>query len=344
MTELGYPTPSVGEKNTVVAPKVDTALANIKTWAAGQIDSTNIKPEGVNETALTSGLRALINTKASGLTVKSTSGAVSAESGYLYVMTATGTVTLPAVSAGVQVAVFAYSGEVTIKTTSAKIYGDFLTTPPEEIKLLTYQHVTLQSDGTRWLIIAGEPKREQTYSSTAAEQETASASFVSLGDEVTVTLPENGLVAIAYQATWQESVAEAGRAAIFLGANQLKVAMGQLVDKPENLEAKNNNGSANQWIPLYSFTGGICAAAQAVAASYTGDVTTGQIVGGFAGGGGGTSFVAGGAGSFAQAGVVGGGPCYVFAAAGTYKITVQFRSSSGTVKVKNRKLWAWVVT
>jgi surface-anchored protein len=38
-----------------------------------------------------------------------------------------------------------------------------------------------------------------------------------------------------------------------------------------------------------------------------------------------------------------GGVCWIFAAAGTYKITVQFKASSGNVKVKERNLWAWII-
>ena len=38
-----------------------------------------------------------------------------------------------------------------------------------------------------------------------------------------------------------------------------------------------------------------------------------------------------------------GGPMYIFAAAGTYKISVQYKSTSGNVKVKERQLWAWLV-
>ena len=33
----------------------------------------------------------------------------------------------------------------------------------------------------------------------------------------------------------------------------------------------------------------------------------------------------------------------VFAAAGTYDISVQFKASSGSVTVKNRKLWVWTM-
>jgi hypothetical protein len=34
-----------------------------------------------------------------------------------------------------------------------------------------------------------------------------------------------------------------------------------------------------------------------------------------------------------------GGVCYVFAAAGTYDVSVQFKASSGSITAKSRKLW-----
>jgi hypothetical protein len=57
---------------------------------------------------------------------------------------------------------------------------------------------------------------------------------------------------------------------------------------------------------------------------YTGDVTTGQIVG-----------------TVSAAGL--GGPCYFFAAAGTYTISIQVKASSASVTIKNRKLWVWTI-
>jgi hypothetical protein len=86
-----------------------------------------------------------------------------AEVGELLKMTATATVTLPTVANNAILGVICASGETTIKAAgSAKIYGDFIT-GSGTIKLLLNQHVILQSDGTNWFIIAGEPKREEKY-------------------------------------------------------------------------------------------------------------------------------------------------------------------------------------
>ena len=56
--------------------------------------------------------------------------------------------------------------------------------------------------------------------------------------------------------------------------------------------------------------------------AYASDVTTGQIVN--------------------VGGSASGGVVTVFAAAGTYDVSVQFLAVAGSVTVKERKLWVWV--
>jgi hypothetical protein len=137
-------------------------------------------------------------------------------------------------------------------------------------------------------------------------------------DQVSVTLPTDGLIAIAYQATWQESVNATAAAAIFLGANQLKV--GTSAGLSAVSEAQLGGGTAAVDKPLATTGVGLLGTGSGPTA-YSGDVTTGQILGRSDG----------------------GGPTYVFAAAGTYVVSVQFKSTSGTVTVKNRKLWALTI-
>jgi hypothetical protein len=161
-------------------------------------------------------------------------------------------------------------------------------------------------------IVATEQSRENTAYGVLATP-----------DEVSVVLPENGLIAVAYQATWKESVQETARAAIFIGANQLVVAEpsgggGVLLAQQASIIPDVPLG----FTTLASFGAGLIS--PLAASSMPADATTGQVVGVVTGT------------------VKYGGPCYIFAAAGTYKISVQFKSSSGKVTVKNRKLWAWV--
>ena len=153
----------------------------------------------------------------------------------------------------------------------------------------------------------------------ATEQERNSATYGTLAtpDEVTVVMPENGLIAVAYQATWKASagIGNGGRAAIFIGANQLKVVTGAEATAPETQQAEVGG---NAFASLASFGGGLASTATGV---YTGDVTTGQAVGA--------------AGKFLFV--------LVQAAAGAYSISVQYKAVTGTVTAKSRKLWAWVI-
>lgn len=152
------------------------------------------------------------------------------------------------------------------------------------------------------------------------EQSTSSTSYTSLTtpDTTTVILSTNGLIHVLYQAQWKESVNNAARAAIFLGATQL-YSQGATGGSPAVAET-GCGGDANVYAALVSAPGlGLLSAATAGVA--VGDpVTTGQVVG---------------------TGTSGGGLCSIFAAAGTYDLAVKFKASTGTVSAKNRKLWVW---
>lgn len=170
-------------------------------------------------------------------------------------------------------------------------------------------------------------------------------------DRVTsIVLPTDALLFVAYHATWQSSVASAGSAAIFVGANQLKRANPTIAAPAAQGITTAGLGAATKGV-LFTDPGGLRSySAPAFStpgvASYSGDVTTGQVLG--------TQIIkyqdtdsadgAGGApnrqttdyhSSFS--------PAIIFAAAGTYDISIQFLASSGTVTVENRKLWVWSV-
>lgn len=151
-------------------------------------------------------------------------------------------------------------------------------------------------------IIATEETRENVaYGTLTTKDEIAS-----------VILPENGLIVIGYQANVKSSVASAGRLAIFIGANQIKV-VGTTV--PVVQEGGTGGGGFTQ--------ASTSANGLTVAGEGTSFVTTGQVL----------------ASSLAQ----GGGFCYVYAAAGTYNISVQYKASSGNVTAKERKLWVYTL-
>lgn len=160
-------------------------------------------------------------------------------------------------------------------------------------------------------IIATEQAREKNTFGTLATP-----------DEVTVTLPENGLIAIVFQAKWK-TTGNPSNAAIFLDSNQLKTAA---FEKANPVVQTTAIKLINKWSPLATYGGGLIS--ESVTTEYLGDVTTGQVAG----------YNPQNATEWGY-----GGPCYVFAAAGTHKVSVQFAASSGKVTVSNRKLWVWVV-
>lgn len=134
-----------------------------------------------------------------------------------------------------------------------------------------------------------------------------------------VVLPTDGLLIIAYQAMMKSSVAAAGGAALFIGATQLKYQDG--ANRAPITQATTTTGTT--YAPLTTFEIGL-QAGNATAGDHTSDVTTGQVVG-----------------NVTTTGTTAAGPVFVFAAAGTYTISVQFKATSGSVTAKERKLWVW---
>lgn len=160
----------------------------------------------------------------------------------------------------------------------------------------------------------------------ATEQERENVAFGTLttADEVkSVVLPENGLIVIGYDANVKSSAGGAGRIAVFLGANQLKADEGGV--SPSVQEASTFEAGFTH---ITSSAGGLVKTDKK---EWTGSVTTGQVLGrGFS------------AKTEAQANGM-SGLCYVFAAAGTYNVSVQYKATSGKVIAKERKLWVGVI-
>lgn len=127
-----------------------------------------------------------------------------------------------------------------------------------------------------------------------------------------IVLPTDGLIDIYYHAEWSSSVSNVGKAAIFLGSNQLK--------KPTSTGGTSvqevTSAASNIESPVVTCSAGLVAAVNSV--DYGGPVTTGQVIGD-------------------NNGI--GGACTVFAAAGTYTVGIKYKSSSGTVQRRYGKLW-----
>jgi hypothetical protein len=161
------------------------------------------------------------------------------------------------------------------------------------------------------LAAAAKPLTWYTPEIIATEESRENAAFGTLAtaDEIkNVVLPEGGLIVLAYVAKAKNSVNGAGRAAIFLAANQLK--------NPRTATAQEIVFlSETAFGTLVTYQGGLEIAAGASAIP-----TTGAYLG-------------------VGGGVAGGGVCYIFAAAGTYDVSIQFKATSGSITVKERKLW-----
>lgn len=85
--------------------------------------------------------------------------------GEMALMTATANLKLPSPTTSVICGAICKEGTTAILAEGgAKIFGDFLAEAGvAEVKLAKNQHVIFLADGSNWRIIAGEPKREQTY-------------------------------------------------------------------------------------------------------------------------------------------------------------------------------------
>ena len=150
---------------------------------------------------------------------------------------------------------------------------------------------------------------------TESERESATFGAMTLADEIkNVVLPTRGLIVVGYMAKWKCSVASAGRAAIFLGTNQLK--------NPQTASAvEAEAGGTTEYSVLSSSvnTAGLATSTGGATAL----TTTGMPLSASTGSG--------------------GGLAYVFASAGTYNVSIQFRATSGKVFAKERTLWVGVI-
>ncbi len=155
----------------------------------------------------------------------------------------------------------------------------------------------------RWYtptIIAGEETRENTAYGT-----------LTTPDEVkSVVLPTNGLILLGYSAVVKASKTSAGAVSIFIGANQLKrQTVGSTAPEVQDLEVSTNTIHIGSSVAGMASGSGI----------WTGpDVTTGQVL---------------------SVQATSGGLTAIFAAAGTYNVSVQFKASSGNISAKERKLY-----
>lgn len=142
-------------------------------------------------------------------------------------------------------------------------------------------------------------------------------------DEVTgIVLPTAGKLIVAYKAIWW--LAGAGEASIGLFLNAVQVKLAAPANKMTPVEVTIAGSSEAGHVA----TGSYNLFSEANTSTPATDVTTGQVIG----------IDTSSAGASTRQGP-GGGSLEIFAAAGTYKVSLQFKSTASTVHVKNRHLW-----
>jgi hypothetical protein len=167
MAKLTITPPSTGEKDSVAEPKVGTALKAIETWANGEVGTSNIAAGNVTEAMLATAVQEKL-TSLTGIVYATSAVSLEGVSGKLYKMTVGATtLTLPAPTVNRLIGVYSSNG-CKVTASSGKIYGDFISPGQTTVELSSDQHLLVFADGSNWLIIAGEAKREQTYGAQVA--------------------------------------------------------------------------------------------------------------------------------------------------------------------------------
>lgn len=156
----------------------------------------------------------------------------------------------------------------------------------------------------------------------ANDQLVGAASLVALGtpDQVTVTLTADGLMYVGYMATWNVTAGQTATAAIFVNGIELLLAA-SAGPAAASRATMVTTGTGGQDTPLGSFAGGLISL-DSTGATYSGDATTGQLLG-----------VA------TSKGYTTGMCGPIFAAAGTYTIQIRFMAPTATLNVHHRRLW-----
>jgi hypothetical protein len=193
----------------------------------------------------------------------------------------------------------------------------------------------------------GEVHRGKSIIATSESRTNTAYGLLTTPDRVqNVVLPADGLLVVAFQALWEESVPGASRAALFIGADQLKVPSAGSAG-PVTQAAATDASFAATFVRLVTTPAGLVS--YRPSASIEADAATPQVVGLVTYASGVPMVMELNGSVHAPVGgptddpTFSGGQVLIEAAAGTYDISVQFKASSGSVTVKNRKLWVWTL-
>jgi hypothetical protein len=181
-------------------------------------------------------------------------------------------------------------------------------------------------------------RRGKSIIATSEARTNAAFGTLTTPDQVqNLVLPSDGLIAVLFSAQWKESVVNDAEAAIFLGSTQVTLFNQSINIAQTATLGSGAAGTADRWTPLS--TGPVGLISREAAGDTPDPVTTGQIAG-FS-----SSEIASNRASHNHIIVAGptGGACFIYAAAGTYDVSIRFRGATGTVTAKNRKLWVWTL-
>lgn len=201
-------------------------------------------------------------------------------------------------------------------TADPKVIGSLKTLRDETNALLTSENKipnsSLSQSKLTWYtptVIATEEGRTNTAYGTLTTK-----------DEITgVVVPANGFLLLGYSALWKMSASNTGKAAFFIGANQLKqhnAASAPVVQEAECLGAV--------FAGLSSGTLGLVNGSDGQSYVTTGMTLAPSPVG-------------------ATPALAGGFTVVQRLAAGTYNVSVQYKINTGTITAKERVLSAWVL-
>lgn len=202
---------------------------------------------------------------------------------------------------------------------------------------ITADQLTTQLRAAAGVSDASTVRRGKSVIPTEESRSNTAYGLLTTPDRVSgVVMPTDGLILVAYQALWKESVSGTARAAVFLGSNQVKVRRGAAVNNTEAFTS--SAATANVYRALASAPHGLTSDTSNTGAAA--EVTTGMLVGFYGQDG---ADASGQGGAVSAQGYANGPFMALWAAAGTYDVSVQFKASSGSVTVKDRRLWVWTV-
>lgn len=171
-------------------------------------------------------------------------------------------------------------------------------------------------------------RRGKSIIATAETRTNTAYGLMTTPDRVqNVVLPADGLLYVSYVATVRESVEDAARAAVFIGATQCTLAApgnGSL-NTVDSGRIRADQGAGAGVMDFYMPTPVSVAGASYTLGNFVG-LATGTILGRNA------VTVTGDVTHYL-------GFAAIYAAAGTYDVSVQYKASSGSVTAKDRKLW-----